>query len=89
MEKSRFCPMIWLSGFFALGALAHLLRSILGVTLVVAGHEVPRTVSVAIFVIFGALSIGALFLGSQKPCCHSKHHEKNVSGEAGWCGDSH
>lgn len=76
MEKAKFCPAVWLSGFFALGALAHLVRSILGFTLVVAGHEVPMTVSVLLFVVLGALSVAALFLGLKRPFCKSKTEAK-------------
>ncbi len=88
MEKSKFCPAVWLSGFFALGALAHLVRSIFGFTLVVAGHEIPVIASVVLFAVLGALSAGALFLGLKKPCCKSGHKEKNKS-EGGCCGHSH
>jgi hypothetical protein len=88
MGKPKFCPAIWLSGFFALGALAHFLRLIFGFALVVAGHEIPMIVSVALFVVLGALSAGALFLGLKRPCDQSEDKEKNKSG-GGCCGHSH
>ncbi|HLD50003.1 MAG TPA: hypothetical protein VJC08_02265 [bacterium] len=88
MEKTKFCPAVWLSGFFALGALVHFLRFVFGATLVVAGYEIPMTASVALFVVLGALSVGAFVLGLKKPFCKSEHKEKNQSG-GGCCGHSH
>ncbi len=86
--RTKFCPAVWLSGFFALGALAHLVRSIFGFTLVIAGHEIPISASVMLFVVLGALSAGAFILGLKKPFCKSDHKEKNQSG-GGCCGHSH
>jgi hypothetical protein len=69
METTKICPAVWLSGFFALGALAHLLRTIFRFSLVVGGFEVPLGMSLVITMVLGALSIGLLYVGGSKPCC--------------------
>ena len=68
MKKRKFCPAIWLSGFFALGALVHLARVILGFSLVVAGREIPISASIGLCIGLGVLSVGALALGLKRPC---------------------
>ena len=72
MRQAKFCPAVWLSGFFGLGALVHLVRWMLGFSLIVAGHEVPVKASALLFAVLGTLSAGALFLGLKRPCCESK-----------------
>lgn len=67
-DKPKFCPAIWFSGFFALGAIMHLIRLLLGFSVVIAGREIPLTVSAAMVVIFGILSIGLAMMGLKKPC---------------------
>lgn len=61
-QKSAVSPATWFSGFFALGALAHAVRAALDVPLVVNNFAIPVSMSVAIAVIFGMLSIGLLYL---------------------------
>ena len=68
MEKSKFCPALWFSGFFGLGALAHLVRSVLGFSVVIAGREIPVSWSVVIAALFGIISAGLLGVSIKKPC---------------------
>lgn len=68
MEKAKFCPAIWLSGFFGLGALMHLIRLLAGFSVVIAGKEIPYAFSGAALLILGALSAGLLVLGLKRPC---------------------
>jgi len=68
-NKPLACPAIWFSGFFALGALVHLVRLLLRVSLIVGGTQIPLATSALVVVIFGGLSIGLLILGCKKPCC--------------------
>ena len=74
MEKSetKFCPAMWLSGFFGLGAVAHLIRMLTGFSLAVAGHEIPLIMSGVIAIVFGALSAGLLWLSLKRPCGSSE-----------------
>ncbi len=59
MEKmtTKFSPFLWFSGFFALGAIVHLIRFIFRLNLMVAGREVPLAVSGYLVLGFGVLSI--------------------------------
>ena len=65
----KICPAVWFSGFFGLGALVHLARLLLRISLVVAGHPIPMGASLALVVVFGGLSVGLLFVGIRRPCC--------------------
>lgn len=77
MEKgSKLCLPIWFSGFFGLGALMHLARLILRFPLVIGDFEVPIGLSLAIAVIFGAISIGLLWLACKPSCCASGETKK-------------
>lgn len=67
-NKPLACPAIWFSGFFGLGAVAHLVRLILRFPLTIGTWEVPLTTSLIVAVVFGGLSIGLLILGVKKPC---------------------
>ena len=66
--KAKFCPAMWLSGFFGVGALIHLVRLIAGFSLVVAGREISLAMSGAIALVFGILSAGLLVLSLKRPC---------------------
>ncbi len=88
MSKDKFCPAVWLSGFFAMGAVVHFLRAVSGVTLVVGGYEIPVMASAGLVAVFGMLSAGALFLSLKKPCGQSKC-SKDGKKEGGCCGNSH
>lgn len=66
--KSKFCPAVWLSGFFALGAVVHLVRFLLRVSLVVAGHEIPLAASVVLVFVLGTLSVAFAVVGAKRPC---------------------
>ena len=68
MEKAKFCPALWFSGFFGLGAVVHLIRLVTGLSLVVAGREIPVSWSGVAVVIFGGLSICLFVLSLKKPC---------------------
>ncbi|OGX06900.1 MAG: hypothetical protein A3G87_00640 [Omnitrophica bacterium RIFCSPLOWO2_12_FULL_50_11] len=70
-HTSKFCPAIWFSGFFALGALVHLARSILHFSLVVGGYAVPLWLSGSLVFVLGGLSIALLIIGCKKPCCQT------------------
>lgn len=71
MEEThkKFCPALWFSGFFGLGALVHLIRLLTRVSLIVGDYQVPLGVSLAVFVIASGLSAGLLFVGLKRPCC--------------------
>jgi hypothetical protein len=66
--KNRFCPALWFSGFFGLGAVMHLLRLLFGFSVVIAGREIPFIASGAAVLVFGMLSIGLLILSLKRPC---------------------
>ena len=74
MEKAKvkFCPAMWFSGFFGLGALGHLVRLITGFSVVIAGREIPLAFSKVAVLVFGILSIGLLILSLKKPCGSGK-----------------
>ena len=69
MEKEKFCPAIWFSGFFGLGALVHLIRFVLRAPLVVGRFEVPLGFSLMLVIVLGGLSVGLFYLGTRRPCC--------------------
>lgn len=77
--KSKFCPAMWLSGFFGLGAIVHLVRSLLGFSLVVSGYEISITTSLIVGVVLGVLSIGLLVVSIKRPC-ESEHGQKKEKG---------
>ena len=54
--KCKCCSYAWFSGFFGLAALAHLIRLVLRVPLVVAGHNFHLRFSLAVVIIASALS---------------------------------
>ena len=66
--KAEFCPAMWFSGFFGLGALVHLARLIAGFSVVIAGREIPLAVSGIIALVFGILSVGLLIVSLKRPC---------------------
>lgn len=66
--KSRFCPAMWFSGFFGLGALIHLVRFIAGFSLVVGGREIPLSVSGTLALVLGILSLALLIVSLKRPC---------------------
>ena len=66
--KAKFCPAMWFSGFFALGAVVHLIRLIAGLSVVIAGREIPLAFSGIALLIFGILSAGLLILSLKRPC---------------------
>ncbi len=71
-EKVKFCPALWLSGFFALGAVVHLVRLLFRASLVVGGYEVSFGLSTILVLVLGGLSIGAAILSLKRPCEHNK-----------------
>lgn len=64
MENKKFCPAVWLSGFFGLGALVHLVRLMMNISVAVNGYEIPFVLSVVV-VVFGGLSIGLLVVSGK------------------------
>ena len=66
--KNKFCPAMWFSGFFGLGAIAHLIRLTIGFSLAVNGWEVPRVVSAIFVAVAGSLSVGLFVLSIKRPC---------------------
>lgn len=66
--RNKFCPAAWFSGFFGLGALVHLVRFILGFSLVVDGRAVPLVLSGFLALVLGILSVGLLIISVKKPC---------------------
>ena len=66
--KAKFCPAMWFSGFFALGAVVHVVRLIAGFSIVVAGREIPLAASGIAVLAFGVLSAGLLILSLKRPC---------------------
>lgn len=67
-EKTKFCPAMWLSGFFALGAVVHLVRFLFQISLTVGGHEIPLTVSFVLGLVLGAFSLALGIAGLKRPC---------------------
>ncbi len=71
-EKAKFCPAMWLSGFFGLGAVIHLVRSVFGFGLVVAGRDIPVGTSVVLALVLGLLSVGLFVVSLKRPCDQKK-----------------
>jgi hypothetical protein len=69
MHEHKICPAVWFSGFFGLGTVVHLVRSILRFPLVVGAFEVPLALSLLLTVLLGGLSIALLWVGLRRPCC--------------------
>ncbi|MBI3313560.1 MAG: hypothetical protein HYZ83_04950 [Candidatus Omnitrophica bacterium] len=67
-KKSKFCPAMWFSGFFGLGAVMHLIRLLGGFSVVIAGREIPLGLSGVAVLVFGILSVGLLLISLKKPC---------------------
>ncbi len=65
MENKKSGMSVWFSGFFGLGATVHLIRLLLRFPVTIGTWQVPMSVSVAIAVVFGALSLFLLKAG----CC--------------------
>jgi len=65
------CLAVWFSGFFALGAVGHLIRLVLQLPVTIGTFEVPLGLSAVLAVILGGLSIGLLVLGCRKSCPQS------------------
>ena len=70
MEKGKvkFCPAMWFSGFFGLGAVAHFVRLMTGFSVVIAGREIPFAASGIAVLVFGILSVGLLIVSLKRPC---------------------
>lgn len=82
-QEKRFCPAVWFSGFFGLGAVAHAVRLVFRVPVTVGSFEVPPALSAALVVVFTALSAGLLCAGLKRPCCEKKELDKD--GEKSCC----
>lgn len=66
--KKSFCPAMWLSGFFGLGAVMHLVRFIARFDLVVNGKEISLPISGVLALVLGIVSVGLLIVSLKKPC---------------------
>lgn len=73
MDKTsgKFCPALWFSGFFGLGAVVHLVRLLLRVPVIVGTWHVPLRFSALAVAIFGGLSLALLYAACRRPCCPS------------------
>jgi len=70
MESGKkFCPAMWLSGFFAAPVVVHANRLIQKMDVVVDGRTIPMSWSTIIVVVGAISSIGLLLLSCKKPCC--------------------
>ena len=67
-DNKKFCPAMWMSCFFGLGFVVHLLRLIVGVPVTIGETSIPMVASVVIVVVFGLLSAGLLALSLKRPC---------------------
>ena len=56
-HKCKCCNFSWLSGFFGLAAIAHIVRLISGAHIQVNDWVVPMNVSIGVAVVAGALSL--------------------------------
>ena len=56
-HKCKCCNFSWLSGFFALAAIAHILRLIFGVQVQLNATVVPMNVSIIVAIVAGILSL--------------------------------
>ena len=56
-HKCKCCNFSWLSGFFALAAIAHIIRLIFRFEVAFNGNIVPMNVSVGIVAVAGVLSL--------------------------------
>jgi hypothetical protein len=66
--KSKFCPALWFSGFFATAALVHIVRFFAGWDLRVGGLEVPLVASGVAGTVLLLVSLGFLAAGIGRPC---------------------
>lgn len=80
MKNTKFCPAMWLSGFFGLGALVHGVRSIAGFSLVVGGSEISLGTSLILAFVLGALSVGLLMAALKRPCGGAQGSGKEEKG---------
>ena len=67
-DNKKFCPAMWMSCFFGLGFVVHLLRIIIGVPVTIGETSIPMATSGVIVVVFGLLSVGLLVLSLKRPC---------------------
>lgn len=70
--KCRCCGFMWLSGIFALAAVVHLIRLVLGFSLQIGETVVPMNVSVVIAVVAGILSVVLCKMGCGNCGCSKK-----------------
>ena len=55
-HKCKCCNLSWLSGFFALAAIVHIIRLVMGTQVQINATVVPMNVSIGIAVVAGVLS---------------------------------
>ncbi len=59
---------MWLSGFFGLAAIAHLIRLTIGFSVTINGWELPKVLSALFVAVAGTLSVGLFVLSIKRPC---------------------
>ncbi len=65
------CLPIWLSGFFALIAIVHIVRLVCQWPVVIDGWHVPMSLSVVVAIAAGIISGGLLYSACRKcECCN-------------------
>ena len=64
MTKCKCCCFAWLSGFFGLAAIGHVIRLAFQVPVQLGGYSIPLKVSLIVAVVAGALS----FILCRKSC---------------------
>ena len=71
-HKCKCCYFSWLSGFFALASLMHIIRLVAQVDVTVGTFSPPMGLSVAVAVIAGGLSLFFCNLGCRACACGPK-----------------
>ncbi len=67
-NNKKFCPAMWMSGFFGLGFMVHLMRLIFRVPITIGETPLSMVASGVIVVVFGLFSAGLLALSLKRPC---------------------
>jgi hypothetical protein len=67
--KCKCCQFSWLSGFFALAAIVHIIRLVTQTPVQIGDFAVPMNASIAIAVIGGVLSLVFCKMGCKSCAC--------------------
>ncbi len=71
-HKCKCCVFSWLSGFFALASLIHIVRLIAKAQVQIGSFAVPMNVSILVAVIAGLLSLAFCRMGCKACNCSKK-----------------